>query len=318
MNAIALTFQDTPFTVIDRNQQPWLKQSEIACALYGVKKGGGQSDAPFENAEKSLKRLYARNADEFTDSMTALVEMETNGGKQQVRIFSLRGCHLLAMFARTAVAKEFRKWVLDILEHHTQPRYGLLDLPEPYTITKSQAGELYTIVSNKAASSGKPRAYYWSRYQNHFKLASYKDTPADKFDEAKAYLLSLEGDADLLHVTPLELDALVDQRVKKVLEGEWLSHAKPESPQTDENGVTLFFPKLKNNRQRRWLVQQPRDEMVMYWALDDDQEVMSWQDFRKKIAYEPTELQALLEQLPIDLLPGVMNTTVRRLMACVR
>ena len=94
MNAIALTFNDTPFTVIDRNNQPWLKQSEIACALYGVKKGGGQSDAPFKNAEKSLKRLYARNADEFTDSMTALVELETNGGKQQVRIFSLRGCQV--------------------------------------------------------------------------------------------------------------------------------------------------------------------------------------------------------------------------------
>lgn len=197
-------------------------------------------------------------------------------------------------------------------------RYGLLDLPEPYTITKSQAGELYTIVTNKSASSGKPRAYYWSRFQNHFKLASYKDTPADRFDEAKTYLQGLEGNHELLQVTPLELDALVDQRVKKALEGEWLSHAKPENPQTDENGVTLFFPKLKNNRQRRWLVQQPRDEMVMYWTLDDDQEVMSWQDFRKKIAYEPTELQALIEQLPIDLLPGVMNTTARRLMACVR
>jgi prophage antirepressor-like protein len=35
---------------------------------------------------------------------------------QKTRIFSLRGAHLLAMFARTKVAKEFRRWVLDILD----------------------------------------------------------------------------------------------------------------------------------------------------------------------------------------------------------
>ncbi|WP_100097018.1 MULTISPECIES: hypothetical protein [Candidatus Hamiltonella] len=32
------------------------------------------------------------------------------------RIFSLCGEHLIAMFANTPVAKEFRKWCLDILD----------------------------------------------------------------------------------------------------------------------------------------------------------------------------------------------------------
>ncbi len=31
-------------------------------------------------------------------------------------IFSLRGAHLIAMFSRTAVAIEFRRWVLDVLD----------------------------------------------------------------------------------------------------------------------------------------------------------------------------------------------------------
>ena len=118
---------------------------------------------------------------------------------------------------------EYQRECFDVLANHFMPRRnGLLDLPEPYTITKSQAGELYTIVSNKSASSGKPRAYCWSRFQNHFKLASYKDTPADQFEAAKAYLQGLEGNHELLQVTPLELDALVEQRVKKALEGEVL------------------------------------------------------------------------------------------------
>jgi len=98
-----LTFHTTNFDVVDRNNQLWLRSPQIAVSL-----GYNRSDR--------VNELFARNADEFTDSMTALVELDTNGGKQQVRIFSLRGCHLLAMFARTAIAKEFRKWVLDILD----------------------------------------------------------------------------------------------------------------------------------------------------------------------------------------------------------
>jgi predicted DNA-binding transcriptional regulator AlpA len=63
-----------------------------------------------------VTELYARHADEFTSDMTALVEMPTSGGVQRVRIFSPRGCHLLAMFARTPKAKAFRRWVLDVLD----------------------------------------------------------------------------------------------------------------------------------------------------------------------------------------------------------
>jgi prophage antirepressor-like protein len=61
--------------------------------------------------------------------MSLVVESTTNGINEsqcrlKVRIFSLRGAHLNAMFARTSVAKEFRRWVLDVLDHevgNTQP-----------------------------------------------------------------------------------------------------------------------------------------------------------------------------------------------------
>ncbi len=109
MNALKhLSFHNVQFDVVDRHGQPWLRLFQIGSAL-------GYADPSM------LVRVYQRNADEFTDAMTALVELETNGGKQQVRIFSLRGCHLLAMLARTKVAKEFRKWVLDLIDHGHQP-----------------------------------------------------------------------------------------------------------------------------------------------------------------------------------------------------
>ncbi|EOT1178722.1 Bro-N domain-containing protein [Cronobacter sakazakii] len=66
--------------------------------------------------DKAVQRIYSRHADEFTNQMTGVVNLTTAGGQQQARVFSLRGAHLVAMFARTPVAKDFRRWLLDILD----------------------------------------------------------------------------------------------------------------------------------------------------------------------------------------------------------
>ncbi|SER86183.1 Prophage antirepressor [Azotobacter beijerinckii] len=105
----ALVFRDTQFDITDRNGQPWVRANQIGLALG------------YKNPELSIAKLYRSNADEFTEQMTALIDLPTNGGIQQVRIFSLRGAHLLAMFARTEVAKEFRRWVLDVLDGLSTP-----------------------------------------------------------------------------------------------------------------------------------------------------------------------------------------------------
>lgn len=41
--------------------------------------------------------------------------------EKSVQVFSLRGAHLIAMFARTPVAEDFRKWVLDLFDKETKP-----------------------------------------------------------------------------------------------------------------------------------------------------------------------------------------------------
>ncbi|WP_208281457.1 BRO-N domain-containing protein [Massilia oculi] len=119
----ALTFKSKTFNVIDVNGKPWMTLADIAAALY--EKGDDQSDDPLDERGSAkttpryvtrIRDIYRNHADEFTPGMTAMTEMMTAGGKQMVRIFSLRGAHLLAMFARTKVAKEFRRWVLDILD----------------------------------------------------------------------------------------------------------------------------------------------------------------------------------------------------------
>ncbi|WP_225761656.1 Bro-N domain-containing protein [Acinetobacter sp. Marseille-P8610] len=104
MTSLALTFNDVNFSPIQHDQQIWLSSGELAQAL-GYKQ------------ENAVSKIFNRNSDEFTEKMTQIIDNPQlpNLG---MRIFSLRGCHLIAMFARTTVAKQFRKWVLDVLDKH--------------------------------------------------------------------------------------------------------------------------------------------------------------------------------------------------------
>lgn len=134
----SLCFNDFTFSPVTRENQPWFKSSELARAL-------GYKD------ENSVRRIYERNADEFTENMTQVVEnLDTVNLTVRARIFSLRGCHLLAMFARTPVAKAFRKWCLDVIE-----KYGdRVPVERPVTlststITAEQQAQIHAIVDAK-------------------------------------------------------------------------------------------------------------------------------------------------------------------------
>ncbi|HBR4770094.1 P22AR C-terminal domain-containing protein [Klebsiella pneumoniae] len=99
-----LNFQGKAIVPVTGMTGIWLTSAEIANALQ------------YKSA-KSVTNLFNQNSDEFTSGMTQVIESVTSGNyRKKVRVFSLRGAHLIAMFARTDVAKEFRRWVLDILD----------------------------------------------------------------------------------------------------------------------------------------------------------------------------------------------------------
>jgi len=60
----------------------------------------------------------------------------------------------------------------------------------PNVMPKDMLGEISQRM-NERFPDGKHRPYAWSRFNNHFGLASYKDLPAHKFDEAKAYIAQM-------------------------------------------------------------------------------------------------------------------------------
>ena len=128
-----LSFDGTDLTIIDRNGRPWLAAADLARALG------------YSRADK-VSRLYRENSDEFTQDMTEVVKLATSSHSENtesgfsgnlqktVRVFSPRGCHLLAMFARTEKAKHFRKWVLDVLDNvelHPTPARKPVDKASP-------------------------------------------------------------------------------------------------------------------------------------------------------------------------------------------
>lgn len=101
-------FNNHNLEIINKNGQRYFSAPQIGAAL-----GYSRSD--------QIIKIYNAHKDEFTNNMTETAETALSGNlTTTTRIFSLRGCHLLAMFSRTPVAKEFRRWVLDLIEQQNQ------------------------------------------------------------------------------------------------------------------------------------------------------------------------------------------------------
>lgn len=115
------TFENTDLRIIERDGQVWLTGADLSRALGYAK-------------TTKVTDLYNRHKHEFSDGMTALVTLGINeinsipnlgsakAGPGQTRVYSSRGCHLIAMLSRTEKAGMFRRWVLDVLENLNKPK----------------------------------------------------------------------------------------------------------------------------------------------------------------------------------------------------
>lgn len=108
--------------------------------------------------------------------------IDTPSGKQEMSIINESGLYALILRSRKPEAKRFRKWV-------TSEVLPAIRKTGSYTqsITKAQQGELATLIAERFPE-GNSRPYAWSRFNNHFRLASYKDLPANRFEEACEYI----------------------------------------------------------------------------------------------------------------------------------
>ncbi len=173
----SLCFNDFTFSPVICDSQPWFKSSELARAL-------GYKD------ENSVRRIYERNADEFTENMTQVVEnLHTVNLTVRARIFSIRGCYALAMFARTPVAKAFRKWCLDVIE-----QYGdRVPVERPISLTPSTPDDrkpLRDMVNVWARLSGVHPSNLWPQVRARFQLGRIDDLPTNWLPDTLAWVQS--------------------------------------------------------------------------------------------------------------------------------
>lgn len=183
---MALTFNNVPLSPVTHQNSPWIRAADLSRAL-------GYCD------ESKVSRLYRRNADEFTPEMTQVIEINAEahngllGSTGRCRIFSLRGCHLVAMFARTPVAKAFRRWVLDVLDKLDAEQHAVLTSPTPddftgtLSITPSTTEDrkpLRALVGTWAQVSGLPFAACWNQLKAAFNIANIKELPQEWIPDA--------------------------------------------------------------------------------------------------------------------------------------
>lgn len=171
----ALTFNDVTLSPVQHQGSLWIRAAELARAL-------GYSD------ERSVGKIFKRNESEFTDDMTQVIEISEGVNlTTTARIFSPRGCHLIAMFARTAVAKAFRRWVLDVLDKACAPQPAAI----PQTTTPSTAESrkpLRALVHAWSQVTGVHHAALWPQVKAHFQLSRIDDLPEEWIPDALAWV----------------------------------------------------------------------------------------------------------------------------------
>ncbi len=159
----AIQFGNQSLTVVNLNNQPWLTGPQIADAL-------GMRD------RRGVHELWTRHQDEFTPDMAQIIQIK----RSRTRVFSPRGCHLIAMFARTDRAKAFRQWVLDVLEKIGQPQAPALPECQRYvmTIDNGQVKPLVPIPADSAVVNNQNIHKYIREYMREFALVRRQDLGA--------------------------------------------------------------------------------------------------------------------------------------------
>lgn len=194
----SLCFNDFTFSPVTRENQPWFKSSELARAL-------GYANANY------VTRLYHRNEDEFSSDMTQVIENGAEiqfGSDGRVRIFSLRGCHLLAMFARTPVAKSFRRWVLDVIEQYGErvpvAEPVSIDVTRPSRRTDPERKALTAIINTWVGMAPIHYASARAQVNAHFGVASVDALTVAQVKDAIRWV---QGKIDALPTLPASAPA---------------------------------------------------------------------------------------------------------------
>ena len=127
------------------------------------------------------------------DDEKGVISNDTPGGTQQVSVVNESGLYSLVLRSRKPEAKKFTKWVTsEVLPairktgKYERPHNPAIDYDR---ISPAQAQDLKELVHSIAESKVQGFGETWARLHRKFRVNSYLELPAARFDEARDYLL---------------------------------------------------------------------------------------------------------------------------------
>lgn len=167
-NALSqFSFQTNAVRTIAENGEIWFVAKDVAQSL--------------EYSSTNMTTIFSTVPEEWKGSKP----IATLGGNQKLLMISEQGLYFFLGRSDKPKALPFQKWLAGEVLPSIR-KTGAYSM----TITKAQQGELATLIAERFPS-GKDRPYAWSRFNNHFRLASYKDLSASRFDEACEYIKTM-------------------------------------------------------------------------------------------------------------------------------
>lgn len=181
-NISIIKFNTNAIRIVMKDDDPWFVAADVCTAL-----GIGNVTNAVRSLDDDEATLY-----KIKGSFNNAIQ------ERKVNIVNESGLYALIMKSNKPEARKFRKWVTsEVLPSIRKTGQYVM------RITPEQKGELQRLIAQRFPE-GKHRPYAWSRFNNHFGIASYKDLPQRRFSEAVEYIktMPLKSDEYVLVMLP--------------------------------------------------------------------------------------------------------------------
>ncbi len=179
---IPFNFNDNAVRAIDREGTPWFSAADV-CAALGVK-NYRDSVAHLDEDERGVVS---------TDTPARNQHGPIAGQFEKMLVVNESGLYALVLRSRKPEARKFIKWVTsEVLPairktgKYERPHNPAIDYDR---ISPAQAQDLKELVHAIADSKVQGFGETWARLHRKFRVNSYLELPATRFDEARDYLL---------------------------------------------------------------------------------------------------------------------------------
>lgn len=198
-------FGDNQVRLVVRDGEPWFVANDICVALGYANSRKAVADHLDDDERMTVTTSDGQNFDSnqslesFDKTDTQIVGSSSGGkrgGARMMTIINESGLYALVLRSRKPEARKFAKWVTrEVLPairktgQYQQPAAQANPAIDYTRISPAQAQDLREIVKAIVDAKIQGHGETWARFQNKFRVNSYLQLPASRYEEARAYLI---------------------------------------------------------------------------------------------------------------------------------